>query len=345
MGSRFPFTSFPTGWFRVAAGREVKPGRLKSLHYFGRDLVLFRARSGKVSLLDAHCPHLGAHLGLGRVEGDTLQCAFHGWRFDADGICRQVPGGRRIPPAARTAPWPVREVNGQVMAYFDPQRREPTWEFPSYFEADDPAWTGFRTGPRWPSMRTHPQEILENGMDLSHFTVLHGHQTKSAQTLSVESDGPFLVHRTFQEYNLYRLARLFVDKVTGPLDVHMAGLGAAINRTTLDAGIQLSFSYAFFFTPIDEERTEVTTMMAMKRLGSRVLTEAILRRGLYNGQKVIDQDVPIWESKVYRSRPPLTEGEQPIMQFRRWARQFHDLPQDPPAPVPRPALARASAGK
>jgi phenylpropionate dioxygenase-like ring-hydroxylating dioxygenase large terminal subunit len=308
----------------VAASGDVLPGQLKSLHYFGRDLVLFRSRSSGAAVFDAHCPHLGAHLGLGTVVGDSLQCAFHGWRYDTNGVCSFIPGDRKIPAKAVTTPWPVCEANGLVMVYFDPQRREPAWQFPQYPEADDPAWTGFRPGPRWPRMRTHPQEILENGMDLSHFTVLHAHQTQAAQTLAVDADGPFFVHRTWQRYNLYSLARLFAKDVTGPLDVHMSGLGAAINRTVIDAGIQLSFSYAFFFTPIDEEHTEVNTMMAMKRLRSRLGTEFLLRRGLQNGQKVIDQDVPIWESKIYRALPPLTEGERPIMQFRRWARQFHD---------------------
>src|SRR5690606_2252178 len=59
---RFPFTAYPSGWFVVATSEELVPGQLLSLRYFGRELVAFRGESGKPSVIDAHCPHLGAHL-------------------------------------------------------------------------------------------------------------------------------------------------------------------------------------------------------------------------------------------------------------------------------------------
>ena len=62
MKSRFPFTSFPNGWYRLAYSDELRPGQVKPLHYFDKDLVLFRTENGKAYVLDAHCPHLGAHL-------------------------------------------------------------------------------------------------------------------------------------------------------------------------------------------------------------------------------------------------------------------------------------------
>ena len=62
MNPRFPFSSFPSGWFRVASSNQLAPGDVVPLHYFGRDLVLFRSQSGRLHLLDALCPHLGAHL-------------------------------------------------------------------------------------------------------------------------------------------------------------------------------------------------------------------------------------------------------------------------------------------
>src|SRR5678809_465596 len=78
---RFPFPPFPSGWFRVADAGDVRPGTVRPLRYFGRDLVLTRGADGAPHLFDAHCPHLGAHLGVGgRVVDGTLQCPFHGWR-------------------------------------------------------------------------------------------------------------------------------------------------------------------------------------------------------------------------------------------------------------------------
>ncbi|NRA09648.1 MAG: Rieske 2Fe-2S domain-containing protein, partial [Myxococcales bacterium] len=85
---RYPFTSTPDGWYHVAASEEVEAGQVRSLRFFGRDLVLFRTESGEAIVLDAHCPHLGAHLGHGgQVVGESIRCPFHAWRFGSDGRC------------------------------------------------------------------------------------------------------------------------------------------------------------------------------------------------------------------------------------------------------------------
>ncbi|MFD0854841.1 Rieske 2Fe-2S domain-containing protein, partial [Actinomadura adrarensis] len=63
-GGRFPFP-VPNGWFIVARSSEVEPGDIVPLYYFGRELVLYRGHDGAPYLVDAHCPHLGAHLAVG----------------------------------------------------------------------------------------------------------------------------------------------------------------------------------------------------------------------------------------------------------------------------------------
>src|SRR5437660_599117 len=65
MSSRFPMPPFPSGWFRVATSADVSRGAVKPLRYFGKDLVVSRGEDGKAHVLDAHCPHMGAHLGYG----------------------------------------------------------------------------------------------------------------------------------------------------------------------------------------------------------------------------------------------------------------------------------------
>src|SRR5689334_9511708 len=128
MASRFPFTSFPNGWFRVAKSSDLTVGTVQTLRYFGRELVAFRTEDGKASVLDAHCPHVGAHLGHGgKVIGKTLQCPFHGWRFEGDGTCAGIPYCDKIPASARTRSWPVEEVNGLIMVYHDPSGAPPQW--------------------------------------------------------------------------------------------------------------------------------------------------------------------------------------------------------------------------
>ena len=85
---------------------------MKPLHYLGRDLVAWRDAEGEPHVMDAYCPHLGAHLGYGgRVEGCELVCPFHWWRFDADGCNTQVPYDGSSNPAARIHTYPTAERN------------------------------------------------------------------------------------------------------------------------------------------------------------------------------------------------------------------------------------------
>ena len=120
MTDRFPFP-IPRGWFFVAYSDELATGEVRTLNYFERELVLFRRADGVAHVVDAFCPHLGAHLGHGgTVVGNTLRCPFHGWRFGGDGACVEVPYATRIPATARLKLWPTIERNGFVLVWYDP---------------------------------------------------------------------------------------------------------------------------------------------------------------------------------------------------------------------------------
>jgi phenylpropionate dioxygenase-like ring-hydroxylating dioxygenase large terminal subunit len=82
----------PRGWYAVAYSEELSRGEVIPLRYFDQDLVLFRTAAGDPVLLDAYCPHLGAHLGHGgQVEDSSIRCPFHGWRFSRQGQCVDIP--------------------------------------------------------------------------------------------------------------------------------------------------------------------------------------------------------------------------------------------------------------
>ena len=77
MHSKDTDSYFANSWFRVATSQELSPKQVIPLHYFGKDLVLFRTEKGTPCILDAHCPHLGAHLGYGgTVKDNTIRCPY-----------------------------------------------------------------------------------------------------------------------------------------------------------------------------------------------------------------------------------------------------------------------------
>jgi len=82
----------PRSWYFACASRDLAIGRVVPWNLLEHQLVLFRGKSGQVTAVDAHCAHMGAHLGHGDVIGDRLRCAMHHWVVDASGACRG-PGG------------------------------------------------------------------------------------------------------------------------------------------------------------------------------------------------------------------------------------------------------------
>lgn len=66
----------PAGWFQVAWSDEIGVGEVQRMHYLGQEMVAWRALSGRVTVMDAYCEHLGAHLGFGgHVEGEIIDGA------------------------------------------------------------------------------------------------------------------------------------------------------------------------------------------------------------------------------------------------------------------------------
>src|SRR5690606_27947912 len=180
---RFPFP-IPNGWFAVARSADLAPGSVVPAHYFGRDLALFRTEAGEARVVDAYCPHLGAHLAVGgSVQGDTVACPFHGWRFDgASGACVEIPyaSSERVPGRAAVRAYPVVETNGLVFAWHHATGGDPFYDVPEVPELADPGWLD----PHLIEFRiaTSCQEMAENNHDHAHFKYVHGTDAVPAAT-------------------------------------------------------------------------------------------------------------------------------------------------------------------
>ncbi len=183
---RYPFTPYPNGWFRIAYSSDLKVGDVMPIACFDREHVLFRGEDGRARVLDAHCPHLGAHLGYGgQVKGNDIACPFHDWSFDGDGQCTDIPYCSKIPKRAVLPAHLVREQNGLIFIHHDLEERAPTYDFPEVPEVTDKRWSDFVKF-HW-RVRVHIQEVAENALDLPHFEKVHAYL--NIPTL-VKVDGP-----------------------------------------------------------------------------------------------------------------------------------------------------------
>lgn len=88
---------------------DCPPVRVRIL---GENLVAFRDSDNRVGLLDAHCPHRRAELYYGRNEQGGLRCIYHGWKFDVNGSCVDIPteeNGCELAKSRPVAAYPVIE--------------------------------------------------------------------------------------------------------------------------------------------------------------------------------------------------------------------------------------------
>jgi nitrite reductase/ring-hydroxylating ferredoxin subunit len=313
--SRFPMPRYPNGWFQVAYSSELAPGAARPVKYFGKDLVLFRTEGGEARLLDAHCPHLGAHLGHGgKVKGDCIECPFHAWKFDGAGACVEIPYAKKLPPRAQLHAWELREVNGMIMAWHHMDGAPPAWEVPVLAEYGSAEWTPYETR-SW-KIRTHNQEMAENSVDSAHFLYLHG--TQEMPVTHAEVQGHIL------HSNSQTVMKTPQGKVKGEIDVHVHGFGFT---TTRFKGIveTLLVSSA---TAIDEDYCELRFAFTVRKMVNEGVTSTVGAAFQREIARQLEQDIPIWENKIYVHPPVLVDGDGPIGMFRRWAKQFYGTAPD-----------------
>jgi 3-ketosteroid 9alpha-monooxygenase subunit A len=308
--ARYPFPRYPTGWFQVAWSDEIAVGEVKPMTYFGKSLVLFRTESGQASVLDAFCPHLGAHLGHGgRVKGETIECPFHAWRFAPDGACAEVPYSKKIPPRASVPCWPVVEKNGCIWVWHDIDRGAPTFEVPFVPEFSTEGWTA-PVRREW-KIRTHNQETAENVVDRAHFRYLHG--TQNMPESALEFDGPTIRMKT------PTTMKTPAGLVEGQVESYTLGLGFSTNRFTGLVETLLIGAVA----PIDDDYIHLRFTFTVKKFSSDEVMSHVGMAFVKEISRQLEQDKPVWENKVYLDRPLICEGDGPIGQFRRWAAQFY----------------------
>jgi 3-ketosteroid 9alpha-monooxygenase subunit A len=318
MTSRYYTPPIPNGWFQVAYPEEVAPGQAIPLKFFGKDLVLFRTESGEVRMLDAFCPHLGAHLGYGgKVEGANIRCPFHAWKFDGTGACTEIPYAKKIPANARMRPWEVREWAGLIVAWHHAGGEPAPWEPGVVAEYKDPEWTAYERR-RW-TIHTRNQEMAENAVDSAHFHYLHG--TSNMPASQAEVNGHIL--RVFSGTGM-ETPRGHVD---GSVESLSYGFGLGVVRFKGVVETLLVSSV----TPIDGENVDVRFNFSVKMVGGADITKGVGKAFVKEVSRQLEQDIPIWENKTQWERPVLCDGDGPIGMFRKWCRQFYTETPAPPA--------------
>jgi len=316
---RCPFP-IPSGWFHVDFSENLANEEVRNVYLFGQEWVLFRSESGKVGMTDPYCPHLGAHIGHGgKVVGEHIRCPFHHWEYDPEGWCKKIPYGKVAPPITKKQAvlrtLPVVEKYGMIWAWYHPTCEAPSWELP-YIPAmeDETGWTGDRKG-SW-TAHTAIQEIAENGVDFAHLKFLHG----------AEQIPPAEVHFDGHIIDIDMASGYIVGRGYGPglnvFEFTQNGVSATMISYTQPVDVDKSqMNMSFRHKDYEEGSQE---LMIAKRIVDHMIGEA-------EGEESAgfeSVDFIVWNHKKYRPNPLLCDGDGPVLQFRKWFKQFYVTDED-----------------
>lgn len=161
-------------WTPVVRSAAVEPGGAPvKVRVFGDDFITFRGEDGQLGFLAEACPHRGASLALGRVEGCAIRCIYHGWKIDSTGQVVDTPSepqDRAADFAARvhTQSAPTVEAGGVVWVYLGGRTEPPPFPaFPFVGLPDD------QVRPLAAETSCNWLQAVEGTLDSSHVSILH----------------------------------------------------------------------------------------------------------------------------------------------------------------------------
>lgn len=327
---------YARGWHLVLFSQELAVGEVKKLHYFGQDLVAYRGESGNVAILDAHCPHLGAHLGSaeGRVRGDNIACPFHGWTFNPQGECVDIPYAKNIPDKAVHAlkGWPVLERNGFIALWYDPEQGEPEDYLPQIDEWNNKAWGdwGFYRS----RIRAKACDVIENIVDIAHFPHVHGGDVRAFENF-------FEARTVTQKSSVKRDPNAQMVIPAGyQIDLEAARQEAGEDADAWGDATYHGPSIMYYYTEsrsedisfrswwvnshtvVNDDELDLCSAVIVGSLDDKPLDPEFVTLYQQMAHMAFGQDVEIWADKVYRDSPILCDGDGPVNKLRKWYEQF-----------------------
>ena len=277
-------------WYIAAESRQLKRRPL-AVQLFGEQAVLFRTAEGTPAALVDRCAHRNTALSTGRVIEGCVECPYHGWRYNPQGVCTHIPalGCDTNLPNVVVKSFACAEQQGYV--WVCPGEPLPDTKPFSFPQLKQPGWTTFR-------MRTlfegSVEACLENFLDCPHTVFVHkgwfrSHDTRELTAIVRRRKNSAEVQFQGEPISASVVARLLFPKGR-ELRHTDRFLAPNLSRVDYDFGSDRHFIIASQCTPWNDKQTEVFTVITYRfgRIGPlvRLFFEPLSRR-------IIQQDVAI----------------------------------------------------
>ena len=173
-------------WYVAAWSDDLTDGQLLARTILKEPIVLYRKSDGHVAALEDRCPHRFAPLHMGQiVNGDCIQCPYHGLEFNSSGACVLNPHGtKNIPPRARVRSYPVTEKHKAIWIWMGEKAPDLT-KVPDFSVLDNVPEMHATKRDRI-TIRANYELIIDNLLDLSHGSFLHAGILGNSETIEAE---------------------------------------------------------------------------------------------------------------------------------------------------------------
>ncbi|NJC71380.1 aromatic ring-hydroxylating dioxygenase subunit alpha [Planosporangium thailandense] len=176
-------------WYVIAWSEEITREPMKRT-VLGQDVVLYRKEDGTPVALADRCAHRAYPLSAGRVIGDNIQCGYHGFEYDCEGVCVRVPAQDRIPARALVQKFPLVESHRWVWIWLGDADKAAATPVPDTHWMTDTDWDRV-THTRL--FRCNANLLHDNLLDLTHEAFIHtssiGDDAVYTNGVTVEVDG------------------------------------------------------------------------------------------------------------------------------------------------------------
>lgn len=209
-------------WYVAAASNEVEHALL-ARRICDEPLCFYRTAAGDPVAIVDRCPHRLAPLSLGHLDGDNVQCIYHGITFDRHGTCVRVPGQADIRNVAGAKTFPVVDRHGFLWIWMGDTALADASLIPDAHWQTEPGWT-----PTGGMMRfkANYQLLVDNLLDLSHEAFTH------AGTIGNSAVAETPIHVS-GEANTVRVERFMPNCTPPPLFKRVCGFETPIDRTQI----------------------------------------------------------------------------------------------------------------
>ncbi|MFZ3573589.1 Rieske 2Fe-2S domain-containing protein [Streptomyces sp. BH097] len=208
-------------WYVAAWSKEV--GReLLGRTILGEPIAFYRTEAGDPVALADRCVHRRYPLSASGLDGDRVVCGYHGFTYDTTGTCVFVPGQKRVPRTARVSSYPVAEVDGMVWVWVGDPEQADTSAIPRapHLVAD-----GFVTVEGMEPIDADFMLLVDNLMDLSHETYLHGGYIGTPEVAETP-----IATEVDEESGIVRVSRHMKDAECPPFYARSTGIEGRIDR-------------------------------------------------------------------------------------------------------------------